>query len=197
LCPAKRLAVVQMHASLTTHAGGIAKPSEAVTAGYLQIGACRKWPFGPTKGDSTMKVRDCMSTDVELCGPSDSVRDVANKMRDLDCGVIPIAAHDSLVGVVTDRDIALRVIGNGLGPETPAEEAMSAEILYCFEDQDIDEVSANMAELKVRRMPVVDDQKRLCGIISLSDIVKGDGAAGTSAFQTITERGGPHSHRPS
>lgn len=135
-----------------------------------------------------MKVKDCMSTEVELCNPDDAVRHVATKMRALDCGIIPLAANGHLVGVITDRDIALRIVGNGLPPDTPAHEAMSPVIYYCFEDQDLGEVVDNMADIQVRRLPVVDRDKRLRGIISLGDIARRNGPAGISALKTISER---------
>ena len=139
-----------------------------------------------------MKVRDCMSSDVEVCAPDDNLRDIANKMLQLDCGVMPLADEDRLVGVITDRDIAVRAVAQGKGPDTPAREVMSAEILYCYDDQDLDEVADNMAELKIRRMPVVDEGKHLVGIISLGDISHADGRTSMSAFQEISEPGGPH-----
>ena len=140
-----------------------------------------------------MRIQDCMSTDVQIRGPDDSIRDVANVMRDCDCGLVPIAEDGRLVGVVTDRDIVVRGIANGLGPEEPARLAMSSEVLYCFEDQEIEEVTANMAELKIRRMPVVSRDKQLTGIVSLGDLAQGDGASGGAALRQISERGGPHS----
>ena len=140
-----------------------------------------------------MRIQDCMSTDVQICGPDQSIRDVANIMRDCDCGVVPIAENDTLIGVVTDRDIVVRAIANGLGPNDPARSAMSPEILYCFEDQELDEVAANMADLKIRRMPVLNREKRLTGIVSLGDISQGDGHNGSEALQQISEDGGPHS----
>lgn len=139
-----------------------------------------------------MRIQDCMSTEVQICGPDHSIRDAANLMRDCDCGVIPIAENDTLIGVVTDRDIVVRAIANGLGPDDPARSAMSPEVLYCYEDQEIDEVAANMAELKIRRMPVLNRDKRLTGIVSLGDISKGDGKTSAEAFRHISEQGGPH-----
>lgn len=76
-----------------------------------------------------MNVRDCMTTEVHLCAPGDSVRDAANAMRSADAGSIPVGENDRLVGMITDRDIALRVVGDGLDPETPVRDVMSDEIL--------------------------------------------------------------------
>lgn len=138
-----------------------------------------------------------MSKNVEICRPEDSLQDVARKMATLDCGVMPVAEGDRLAGVITDRDIAIRAVALGKGPDTPASDAMSPEVLYCYEDQPVDEVSVNMAALKIRRMPVVDREKQLVGIVSLGNLSQSDGRTTMSAFQVISERGGPHSQTPS
>jgi len=140
-----------------------------------------------------MKVSNCMTRDVTVCAPDDSICKVAVAMAKLDCGVIPIGENNKLVGVVTDRDIAIRGVAQGMGPDTPARELMSDEVLYSFEDQDLDEVSANMASLKVRRLPVVDRDKNLVGILSLGDIALNNGKAGIGAFEAISQPGAPHS----
>lgn len=140
-----------------------------------------------------MRIRDCMSADVEICRPDDSIQVVAVKMATLDCGAMPIADSKRLLGLITDRDIAVRAVALGKGAETLARDVMSPEVLYCFDDQSVDEVSVNMAELKVRRMPVVDRNKRLVGIVSLGDLSRNDGRTTMSAFQVISEQGGPHS----
>ena len=139
-----------------------------------------------------MKISDCMSPDVQMCAPDNTIQDVAKLMRDTDIGVVPIAEDDRLVGVVTDRDIVVRCIANGLSPTDPARAAMSSQILYCFEDQELDEVAANMAELKIRRMPVLDRNKRLTGIISLGDIAQIEDSGSAEAFRHISQDGGPH-----
>lgn len=144
-----------------------------------------------------MRIRDCMSKNVEICRPDDSLQDVARKMATLDCGVMPVAEGDRLAGVITDRDIAIRAVALGKGPDTLAGDTMSPEVLYCYDDQPVDEVSVNMAALKIRRMPVVDREKQLVGIVSLGDLSQSDGRTTMSAFQVISERGGPHSQTPS
>src|SRR5687767_3918953 len=123
-----------------------------------------------------MKVSDCMTRDVRVAAPNQSLRDAAQLMAELDVGVLPVGENDRLVGMVTDRDIAIRGIAQGHGPETPVREVMTDTVKYCYEDQSIEEVSRNMGDVQVRRMPVVDRQKRLVGIISLSDIANGEGA---------------------
>jgi len=124
-----------------------------------------------------MQVKDAMTPDVELASPNQTIRQAALLMGECDCGVLPVADKDSLVGMITDRDIAIRGIAAGKGPKTKVAEIMSQEVLYCFEDQDLDEVAANLANIQVRRLPVLNREKRLVGILSLGDMArKADGA---------------------
>src|ERR1700757_2493134 len=120
-----------------------------------------------------MKVSDCMSRDVRLIRPDETLHDAACAMADLDCGALPVADADRLVGMITDRDIAIRGVAQNRGPDTRVAAIMSREVLYCFENEDADDVLRNMGDVKVRRLPVVDDNKRLVGIVSLSDIATG------------------------
>jgi CBS domain-containing protein len=117
-----------------------------------------------------MKVSKCMTRDVELVSPTQTIRDAAQMMADLDAGALPVQQDDRLVGMITDRDIAVRAVAQGKSPETPVRDVMSPEVLYCFDDQEIEDVSRNMGEVKVRRLPVVNRDKRLVGIISIGDL---------------------------
>ena len=117
-----------------------------------------------------MQVKDAMTTDVELASPTQTIRQAALLMGKNDCGALPVADKDSLVGMITDRDIAIRAIAAGKGPKTLVRDIMSAEVLYCFEDQDIDEVARNLSDVKVRRLPVINGKKRMVGILSLGDV---------------------------
>ncbi|WP_029040415.1 CBS domain-containing protein [Cucumibacter marinus] len=140
-----------------------------------------------------MKVSDCMTPEVAVCDPDESIGTIAQQMAALDCGVIPLGQNNRLVGVITDRDITIRGIARGKGPHTPAREVMSEEVLYCYDDQDLDDVTSNMADLKIRRMPVVNRDKDLVGILALGDIALKDGEAGAGVFREVSEHGGPHS----
>jgi CBS domain-containing protein len=143
-----------------------------------------------------MKISECMSTDVEIASPTDSIQDAASRMRSLDVGALPVGENDRLVGMITDRDIALRAVAEGKGPDTPIREVMSGQIRYCFDDEDVEAVSQQMGEWKVRRMPVLNRSKRLVGIISLGDVSHSDGADGVMsghALREISEPGGLHS----
>jgi len=140
-----------------------------------------------------MRVCDAMTTNVQLCTPQDSIRDAAEAMAALNIGLLPVAENNRLVGMISDRDIATRGMAMGRGPDTPVRDVMTADVKYCFEDQDIDEVTRNMADIQVRRLPVLTRDKRLVGIIALGDIAvskPGDGAA--IALHGISRPGGQH-----
>ena len=118
-----------------------------------------------------MKIKDIMSKDVQVVSPDTLLHDVAKKMRQHDCGSILVAKDDRLIGVITDRDLALRCVAESHHPaETKAEHVMTREILYCRDTDEIEAVALDMTQNKVRRLPVLDKDKRLVGIISLGDL---------------------------
>ena len=141
-----------------------------------------------------MRVSEAMTRDVRVALPEQTIQDAAKMMGDMDAGVLPVREGDRLVGMITDRDIAVRAVALGKGPQTPVREVMSPEVMYCFEDDDTDAVARNMADIKVRRLPVVNRDKRLVGIIALGDlaVVEGLRAAG-EAVSEISRPGGVHS----
>ena len=116
-----------------------------------------------------MKVSDAMTPEVQLCTPDDTLKDAAQAMAALGVGLLPVTDNDRLVGMISDRDIAIRGIGMGQGPEGRVADVMTAEVKYCYDDQDLDEVSANMGEIQVRRLPVLNRNKQLVGIIALGE----------------------------
>jgi len=142
-----------------------------------------------------MKVSDAMSRDVQLANPKQSIRDAARMMAKIDAGALPVGENDRLVGVITDRDIAVRAVAEGKSPlSTKVRDVMSAEVLYCFDDQDLDDVARNMGEQKVRRLPVVNRDKRLVGIISFGDLARKERSdTAGHAISIISEPGGEHS----
>jgi CBS domain-containing protein len=118
-----------------------------------------------------MKIKDIMSKDVIVVSPDTLLHEVAKKMQHRDCGSILVAKDDRLLGVITDRDLALRCVAESHHPaETTAEQVMTAEILYCLDTDELEAVALNMTKNKVRRMPVLDKDKRLVGIVSLGDL---------------------------
>jgi CBS domain-containing protein len=141
-----------------------------------------------------MKVNEAMTRDVRVCDPGHSIRDCAKTMAEIDAGALPVGENDRLVGMITDRDIAIRAIAQGKGPDTPVREVMSAEVKYCFEDEDLDHVAKNMGDIRVRRLPVVSRDKRLVGILSLGDLARKEKSeTAASAVRGVSQHGGPHS----
>ncbi len=119
-----------------------------------------------------MKVSDAMTRDVMLIHPNQSIQEAAALMEDCDIGSLPVADSDKLIGMITDRDIAVRAVAKGQGPDTQVSRVMSKEVLYCFEDDDVKNVAKNMSEIQVRRLPVVTREKKLVGILSLGDLAR-------------------------
>ena len=115
-------------------------------------------------------IRDAMTRGAKTCTADDTIQQAAKLMKECDCGIVPVADGDRLVGMITDRDIAIRCVAEGKGADCKVRDAMTNEVKYCFDDEDIDHVCENMASIQVRRLPVVNHQKRLVGIVSLSDL---------------------------
>jgi CBS domain-containing protein len=145
--------------------------------------------------EAAMKVREAMTSDVRMVRPDQTIRDAAHLMAELDIGALPVEDNDRLVGMITDRDIAVRAIAEGRGPDTSVREVMSREIKYCYEDQSVEEVTQNMGELRVRRLPVLSREKRLVGILSLGDLAIDESAQDDAgeALGGISRPGGQHS----
>jgi CBS domain-containing protein len=122
-----------------------------------------------------MKVSEAMSRTVQLARPDETICDAAKQMAAIDAGALPVADNDRLVGMITDRDIAVRAVAEHKGPDTPVREVMTADIKYCFEDEELEHVAENMADLQVRRLPVVNREKRLVGIVALGDVAMAEG----------------------
>jgi CBS domain-containing protein len=131
-----------------------------------------------------MQIKEVMTRDVEVIRPDDSIQEAARKMKDLDVGAIPVCDGERLVGMITDRDITIRATAEGRDPSnTTAQETMTPEIYYCFENQNIEDAALLMMEKQIRRLPILDDNKKLVGIISLGDVaedVEDDEIAGTT-----------------
>jgi len=138
-----------------------------------------------------MQVGDVMTRGVECIRPSDSIATAAERMRDLDVGALPVCGeNDRLAGMVTDRDITIRGTASCCGPaETTVEEVMTPNIVFCFEDQDIEEATRLMEEHQIRRLPVLNRDKRLVGILSLGDVAieTHDEHLAGSALEAISE----------
>jgi CBS domain-containing protein len=144
--------------------------------------------------EARMKVSEIMSRNVQIASPDQSIREAARAMSELDAGSLPVGENDRLVGMVTDRDIAIRGVAQGKGPDTRVREVMSSDVKYCFEDEDTEHVAHNMGNQQIRRIPVLSRNKRLIGIVSLGDLATRQGAhpAG-DALVGVSQPGGAHS----
>jgi len=133
-----------------------------------------------------MNIQDLMTKDVELIDPATTMRDAAQRMRDEDIGALPVGENDRLVGMVTDRDIVARGVASDRAPsECTVRDVMSEGVYYCFEDEDAQRASDVMAEHKVRRLPVLNRDKRLVGVIAMADLARG--GAVDAALKQVSE----------
>ncbi|MBF0393309.1 MAG: CBS domain-containing protein [Alphaproteobacteria bacterium] len=140
-----------------------------------------------------MQISQVMTRSVEVIDPDMPVSEVAKRMRDEDIGALPVGENDRLVGMVTDRDIVLRAVAMDRAPsECRVRDVMSEKIFYCFEDQSVEEASRVMAEHQVRRLPVLNRDKRLVGIVAVADLARaGDEAAGEVIEDVSQDTGEP------
>jgi CBS domain-containing protein len=107
--------------------------------------------------------------------------------------VIPVAENNLLIGMVTDRDIAIRAVAAGKGPDTPVREILSRQVLYCFEDQDLKHIAKSMGIAKIRRLPVLTRDNRVAGMLSLGDVARRSPETAGAAAADLSKHGGPHS----
>ncbi|OHV82298.1 CBS domain-containing protein [Rhizobium sp. LCM 4573] len=141
-----------------------------------------------------MKVSEIMSRDVQIANPQQTIAEIARIMADREIGFLPVGEDDRLVGTITDRDIVIRAVADGLGGETKVREVMSRDVKYCFEDEDVDEVAHNMGDIQVRRLPVVSQEKRLTGVVSIGDAALAETAAAGMGLKEVARPGGAHAH---
>ncbi|MBD7977209.1 MULTISPECIES: CBS domain-containing protein [Pseudomonas] len=135
-----------------------------------------------------MKIRDVMTRNAQTISPEQSIREAADLMARIDSGALLVNEGDRLVGMVTDRDITIRAVAQGLGSDTPVRKVMTGNIRYCFEDEDVQHVAQNMADIQVRRLPVLNREKRLIGVVSLGNIASSnDAKTSDTVLQGVTE----------
>ena len=140
-----------------------------------------------------MQVSEAMTRDVRVANAEETIEQAAHLMAELGAGVLPVGENNRIIGMITDRDIAVRAVAQGKGPQTKVREVMTNEVNYCFADQQIDDVTRNMANIQVRRLPVVDRDSQLVGILSLGDVaVTAPDSAAADALSGISRRGGAH-----
>jgi len=140
-----------------------------------------------------MKVSEVMTRDVQTVRPDQPVREAASFMLSADAGSIPVTDGDRLIGMITDRDIAVRGVAKGYGPDTPVRELMTDDIICARDSDDVDDIASKMSEAQVRRLPVIDGDQRLCGIVSLGDLSRdADEDIASEALEGVSEPGGKH-----
>jgi CBS domain-containing protein len=140
-----------------------------------------------------MKVSEVMTREVQTIQPDQTAQEAASFMLSADAGSIPVTDGERLIGMITDRDIAVRGIAKGNGPDTPVRDLMSNDIVCARIDDDCDAVASRMSEAQVRRLPVIDSDERLCGIVSLGDLAR-EGPSNTAglALEAVAQPGGQH-----
>lgn len=140
-----------------------------------------------------MKVCDVMTRDVQTVRPDQRVEVAASFMLSADAGAIPVTDEGRLIGMITDRDIAVRGVAKGYGPDTPVRELMTDDIICVRDDDDVEDAASKMSRAQVRRLPVIDDDHRLCGIVSLGDLSRdADENVAGEALEGVSEPGGRH-----
>ncbi|HVM22664.1 MAG TPA: CBS domain-containing protein [Sphingomicrobium sp.] len=140
-----------------------------------------------------MKVSEVMTREVQTVRPDEPVQQAASFMLSADAGSIPVTEGDRLIGMITDRDIAVRGVAKGYGPDTPVRELMTNEIICARTDDDVEDVASKMSDAQVRRLPVIDQDERLCGIVSLGDLAREtDDESAHEALEGVSQPGGEH-----
>lgn len=140
-----------------------------------------------------MKISQVMTRDVKTVRPDQTAKDAAKFMLSEDAGSMPVSEGDRLIGMITDRDIAVRGVARGYGPDTPVRELMTDDVVCAREDEDVEEVATRMSQAQIRRMPVIDANDRLCGIVSLGDLVReANGEAAHQALEGVSQPNGQH-----
>jgi FOG: CBS domain len=140
-----------------------------------------------------MQIRDIMTRQVELVNPNTPLQEAARMMRDANIGFLPVGDNDRLVGTLTDRDIAIRAVAEGKDVKSAkVADAMSAQLAYAFDDQDSSEAAQIMAEKQIRRLPILNRDKRLVGVVALGDLATktGDDDVVGQTVQDVSEPSG-------
>lgn len=140
-----------------------------------------------------MKISDVMTRDVRTVQPDMTAQEAASFMLQEDAGSMPVSDGGRLIGMITDRDIAVRGVAKGRGPDTPVRELMTDDLICVREDEDVEEVAAKMSSAQVRRLPVIDSDENLCGIVSLGDLSREtEGESAHQALEGVSAPGDKH-----
>ena len=127
------------------------------------------------------QLKDVMTRDVVVINPNSTIAEAAQQMRDGDFGLLPVGEDDRMIGAISDRDIVIRAVADGLDGSTPVRDVMTEGIRWCYEDQSIDEAATLMSEHQIRRLPIINRDKRLVGIVALGDLAAHKAAIGPAA----------------
>ncbi|MCL6683056.1 CBS domain-containing protein [Sphingomonas alba] len=140
-----------------------------------------------------MKVSEVMTSDVQTVSADQTAREAASFMLRAEAGSIPVVEGDEVIGIITDRDIAVRGVAEGRSPDTLVRDLMSDGIICAHEDDDVTDVAQRMSEEQIRRLPVLDHDKRLVGIVSLGDLARETrGEPAQQALEGVSQPGGDH-----
>ncbi|HYI43187.1 MAG TPA: CBS domain-containing protein [Sphingomicrobium sp.] len=140
-----------------------------------------------------MKIRDVMTRDVQTVTAEQTAQEAASFMLREDAGSMPVSDGTRLIGMITDRDIAVRGVARGYGPDTQVRELMTDDVICARIDDDVEEVAMRMSEAQVRRLPVIDENEQLCGIVSLGDLSREtDGEVAHHALEGVSAEGDQH-----
>jgi CBS domain-containing protein len=138
-------------------------------------------------------IRDLMTSKVETVSPDQTAREAASFMLSADTGSIPVCEDNRVIGMITDRDIAVRGVAKGMGPECSVRDLMSSDVVSARESDDAQSVAQRMSEAQVRRLPVLDDQDRIVGMVSLGDLSReGKQEAASQALEGVSAAGSQH-----
>ncbi len=132
------------------------------------------------------QIKDVMSQDVKVLNPEATIKDAARQMRDGDFGLMPVGENDRLVGTLSDRDIVIRGVADGMDANTKVRQLMSTQVLWAYEDDSVDKAHQIMSVNQIRRLPIVNTEKRLVGILALGDLAV-DGADTKAAGEALSE----------
>jgi CBS domain-containing protein len=140
-----------------------------------------------------MNIRDLMTSDVQTVSPTDTVQQAAGFMLSADTGSIPVCDGGKIVGMITDRDIAVRGIGKGFGPDCSVADLMSKDVVCARDTDDVQAIAQQMSDKQVRRMPVLDADEKLVGMVSLGDLSRQEQeSAAATALEGVSAPGGQH-----
>jgi CBS domain-containing protein len=142
-----------------------------------------------------MQLRDVMTRDIQEIPPEATLKKAAETMRSLDVGALPVCENNRVIGMLTDRDIAMRAVAEGRDPnQTKVRDAMTGQLVYCYEDDTVENAAKLMEEKQIRRLPVMDRNQRLCGIVSLGDLAtrNRDDRLSGEVLERVSEPNVPH-----